>query len=333
MTTYAPTSAPAVAGARDTRRRASAQAWNLAATAVIWLTSLYVVALWVSGGGLQAIAAGSAETLTTLGRITGLVSANLLLYQVLLMARVPLFERGFGRDGITRMHRLVGFWSFWLLIAHIVLITAGYSITAGLNPFVQLWEFIVDYPGMLLATASTVLLILVVVTAMQRARRRLRYESWHLLHLYGYLGVGLALPHQLWTGADFLSSPAATAYWWTLWAAVAASVAHLPDRDAAGPIVAVRPAGAARRRRRCARGHRGAWAERRCTACAPSPASSSCGGSSTAPAGAAATRSRSRGRRTPTVSRSPPASSATAPHDCGRCARAPACSSRDRTAG
>ena len=224
MTTYAPASAPAVVGARDTRRRASTQAWNLAATAVIWLTSLYVVALWISGGGLQAIAAGSAETLTTLGRLTGLVSANLLLYQVLLMARVPLFERGFGRDGITRMHRLVGFWSFWLLMVHIVLITAGYAITAGINPFVQLWEFIVDYPGMLLATASTVLLILVVVTAMQRARRRLRYESWHLLHLYGYLGVGLALPHQLWTGADFLSSPAATAYWWTLWAAVAASV-------------------------------------------------------------------------------------------------------------
>src|SRR6478752_9841879 len=224
MTTYAPTSAPAVAGARDTRRRASTQAWNLAATAVIWITSLYVIALWISGGGLQALAAGSAETLTTLGRLTGLVSANLLLYQVLLMARVPLFERGFGRDGITRMHRLVGFWSFWLLIAHIVLITAGYAITAGINPLVQLWEFIVDYPGMLLATASTVLLILVVVTAMQRARRRLRYESWHLLHLYGYLGVGLALPHQLWTGADFLSSPAATAYWWTLWAVTAASV-------------------------------------------------------------------------------------------------------------
>src|SRR6478752_9266290 len=201
MTTYAPTSAPAVAGARDTRRRASTQAWNLAATAVIWLTSLYVIALWISGGGLQAIAAGSAETLTTLGRLTGLVSANLLLYQVLLMARVPLFERGFGRDGITRMHRLVGFWSFWLLLAHIALVTAGYGATAQIDVLAQLWTFGVDYPGMLLATAGTLLLVLVVATSLRRPRRRLRYESWHLLHLYGYLGVGLALPHQLWTGA------------------------------------------------------------------------------------------------------------------------------------
>ena len=47
--------------------------------------------------------------------------------------------------------------------------------------------------------------------AVRAARARLRYASWHLIHLYAYLGVGLALPHQLWTGQDFLSSTAATA--------------------------------------------------------------------------------------------------------------------------
>ncbi len=36
--------------------------------------------------------------------------------------------------------------------------------------------------------------------------------------------MGLALPHQLWTGADFLSSPLATLYWWSIWALAAASV-------------------------------------------------------------------------------------------------------------
>ena len=59
---------------------------------------------------------------------------------------------------------------------------------------------------MLLATAGTGLLVMVVVTSVRVARRRLRYESWHLLHLYAYLGVGLALPHQIWTGADFIAS-------------------------------------------------------------------------------------------------------------------------------
>ena len=48
---------------------------------------------------------------------------------------------------------------------------------------------------------------MVVVTSVRRARARLRYETWHLLHLYAYLGVGLALPHQLWTGQDFVGAP------------------------------------------------------------------------------------------------------------------------------
>jgi ferredoxin-NADP reductase len=62
------------------------------------------------------------------------------------------------------------------------------------------------------------------VLSVRQARRRLRYESWHLLHLYAYLGVGLALPHQLWTGADFVSAPLARAYWWGMYGGCAGSV-------------------------------------------------------------------------------------------------------------
>jgi len=35
------------------RGRSARRAWNVAATAVIWLTSLFVLALWVAGGGIQ----------------------------------------------------------------------------------------------------------------------------------------------------------------------------------------------------------------------------------------------------------------------------------------
>ena len=167
--------------------------WRASAVSVIWITSLLVAALWVAGGGIQTLLQPAAGTLDSLGRITGLVSANLLLYQVLLMARVPVFERGLGRDAIVRMHRFVGFWSFWLLLAHIALLTLGYAIDSGLQPLVQLWQLIWGLPGMLLATVATLLMVLVVVTSIRRARRRLRYESWHLLHLYAYLGVALAV--------------------------------------------------------------------------------------------------------------------------------------------
>jgi predicted ferric reductase len=133
-------------------------------------------------------------------------------------------ERVHGQDELARRHRLVGFWSFNLMLAHLVAIVIGYALAANLNPFVQFWEMVVDYPGMLLALAGTLLLVLVVVTSIRTARRKLRYESWHLLHLYAYLGVGLALPHQLWTGQEFLSSAFATAYWWGLWIAAVAAI-------------------------------------------------------------------------------------------------------------
>ncbi|MDT5031351.1 MAG: hypothetical protein QOC94_1522 [Actinoplanes sp.] len=85
------------------------------------------------------------------------------------------------------------------------------------------WSLLTRYPGMLLATAGTALLTAVVVLSVRAARRRQRYETGHLLHLYAYLG-GLALPHQLWTGADFTVSAPARVYWWSLYGSALAAV-------------------------------------------------------------------------------------------------------------
>jgi len=188
------------------------------------MSLLIVTALWVSNGGLQQIVGGGADAVSGIGRLTGLWASDLLLLQVLLMARIPLVERAFGQDRLARWHRWTGFTSFWLMIAYIVLITLGYAGAAHANAFAELWDMVLTYPGMLLATAGTAALVMVVVTSIRAARRRLRYESWHLMHLYAYLGVGLALPHQLWTGTDFIGSAAATAYWWTLYAVSAGGV-------------------------------------------------------------------------------------------------------------
>lgn len=181
------------------------------------------IALWTNGGGIHTMAALGGVA-TSLGRLTGLVASAMLLLQVLMMARIPWVERVWGQDQLARRHRWIGFGSFNLMIAHIVLITIGYAQAAGVNILGQAWDLVINYPGMLLATAGTVAILLVAFSSMKRARRKLRYESWHLLHLYAYVGVGLALPHQLWTGKDFLSSTFATVFWWTLWAAAAGAI-------------------------------------------------------------------------------------------------------------
>ena len=196
---------------------------RLGSAVTLWVGLLLITYWWVADGGVTDLAHWDSG-LTSLGRVAGLWAANLLLVQVLLMSRLPPLEHAYGRDRLARVHRLIGFLSFSLMITHIVLIIGGYAAGQWSAVLSTIWQLITGCGGMLLAVAGTVCLIMVVVTSVKAARRRLRYESWHLLHLYGYLGVGLALPHQLWTGQDFLLSPAATLYWWTLWAAAAAAI-------------------------------------------------------------------------------------------------------------
>ncbi len=164
------------------------------------LSLLIVTWFWRSGG---------------IGRLAGLWSADLMLIQVLLMARIPWVERRFGHDRLAWWHRWTGFTSFHLLLAHVALAVAAHG-----NPV----DLVLRWPGMLLATGALAAFGLVVITSVRAARRRLRYESWHLLHLYAYLGVALALPHELWSGSDFIRSPVARAYWWGLYLLAAGAV-------------------------------------------------------------------------------------------------------------
>jgi predicted ferric reductase len=175
----------------------------------LWLGLLLVTYWWVADGGVTDLAHKASE-LTSLGRLTGLWAADLLLVQVLLMSRLPPLEHAYGRDWLARIHRVVGLLSFYLMISHIVLIIAGHASVQWSAVLSTVWDLIINYGGMLLAVAGTGCLIMVAVTSIKAAWRRLRYESWHLLHLYAYVGVGLAVPHQLWAGQQFLQSTALT---------------------------------------------------------------------------------------------------------------------------
>lgn len=212
----------AVAPVRGRRARTDAMV-RLGAASLLWLSLLLVTYWWVVDRGVQDLT-GWPSALLSSGRVTGLVASVLLLAQVLLMARLPVLERAFGQDRLAHVHRLVGFTSFTLMVTHVVLIVWGYA--GGSVPHVpaETWRMTWHDPGMLLAVVGTACLVMVVATSIRWARARLRYESWHLLHLYAYLGAGLALPHQLWTGQELVGSHAKTVFWWTAWAGCAAAV-------------------------------------------------------------------------------------------------------------
>ena len=197
---------------------------RLATGIAMWLGLLLITYWWVADGGVTDLTTGWETGLTSVGRLTGLWSAALLLVQVIMMSRLPPLENAFGRDQLTRSHRVIGFLSFDLMLVHVATILAGYagarwSLVPGTT-----WDLITTGGGILLSVAGLVALCMVAATSIKKARGRLRYESWHLIHLYAYLGVGLALPHQLWTGQQFLSSPGRTVFWWTLWAVAVAAI-------------------------------------------------------------------------------------------------------------
>jgi hypothetical protein len=105
MSTFSATR-PAPAAHSRAKVRRTPRWWRDAVAVVCWISVLVVLALWLSGRGAQLLTAGPADLLTSAGRLTGLVAADLLLVQVVLMARVPMIERSYGQDGLARRHRL-----------------------------------------------------------------------------------------------------------------------------------------------------------------------------------------------------------------------------------
>jgi predicted ferric reductase len=180
-----------------------------AAAALALLNALVVVALW-SPSDIH----DTASLLTGLGRVTGLLGAYLALVQLLLLARIP----GLDLERLVRVHRWNGFACLALLLAHAVLITAGYTLGDRISLPDEVSRLISGYPGVITATAGLAVLIAVTVTSVVIVRRRLRYETWYFVHLYAYLGVALAFSHQLATGSSFVGRPGARAYWYVLYA-------------------------------------------------------------------------------------------------------------------
>ncbi len=197
----------------------TAPAWALAA--IVTANALAIVWLWVSGKNISAVH-GWGDLWTSIGRLTGLLSAYLALIQVLLLARLPWLERALGFDRLTVWHRLNGKLCLCLVLAHVVFITVGYASMDQVVVPTEISRLVLDYPGMIAATIGTVVMIGTVVTSLVIVRRHFRYEAWYAVHLLVYLGIALAWFHQIPTGNELTANPAAATYWTSLYVATAA---------------------------------------------------------------------------------------------------------------
>jgi predicted ferric reductase len=162
--------------------------------------------------------------LTATGRLAGFTGTYLILIMVVLVARLPWLERSVGQDQLIRWHRRVSPWAISLITAHVLLITLGYAEAARSTALGEAWLLLRSYRDILAAAVGFGLLVLAGITSYRAVRRRLRYETWWIVHLYLYIGLALAFAHQILTGVSFIGHPLVRALWIAIWVSTVGTV-------------------------------------------------------------------------------------------------------------
>lgn len=87
-----------------------------------------------------------------------------------------------------------------LVIVHVWSAVEALAESRGETAGSALWHVLL-LPGLIAATISTVLLVVMAVVSIRVARNRLSWERWHTIHLLGYIALALGFVHQV-TGPD-----------------------------------------------------------------------------------------------------------------------------------
>ena len=219
-TAAVPPAQPWVAAARAERRESFRRRMAAAdlLVAVAWTSVALACGLFLAAGGAATTSLHDVGSLfTAAGIVTGLAATDLLLVMLVLAARVPLIDRTFGHDKALAAHRRIGKPALYLLLAHAVLLTIGYGISDHTGPIAETVTLLTSGRDMLLAYLGLALLIGVVITSLTAVRRRFAYEAWHVLHLVSYVGIAVAVPHELGQGAVLAHGSLERIYWIALY--------------------------------------------------------------------------------------------------------------------
>ena len=181
------------------------------------------VGLWALAGGLTELLAGGVDSALAISQLSGLLAALASLGGLVLTARPAWLERGAGLDRMISWHRITGMTAAFGMLVHVVA-----SLYAAGGGATRMWAGLVDLvtgtDWFVAAVAAAVLFAVVSLTSWRRIRTRMSYETWHMVHLAGYLAVALAFPHALFSGTTLGSSQVARLWWIALYAATTAII-------------------------------------------------------------------------------------------------------------
>jgi predicted ferric reductase len=74
------------------------------------------------------------------------------------------------------------------------------------------------------ALAGFILMVMAGVTSYKKARAKMSYETWWIIHIYTYVAIAASFMHQILNGQMFVNHPLNRFYWTTLYVLMAASI-------------------------------------------------------------------------------------------------------------
>jgi predicted ferric reductase len=181
----------------SSRRSATWRLDPLSVGSALWLGAL-VVATWP----VVTAAGPPLAVLPLVAHLCGMLAGYGVLVLLVLIARAPALERGIGADVLTRWHARCGRAVLGLTLAHAVAATAGWAQARQESLAAGAWE-VLGMPLIPAATVGTVLMVVAAVLSVRAARRRLRHERWHAVHLLMYVAIALSFGHML-AGPDLV---------------------------------------------------------------------------------------------------------------------------------
>ena len=162
----------------------------------------------------------------TISRLAALVGTYFAIVGIFLVARIPFVERGVGHDRLVTWHRKLGPWSLYLIGAHVFLIVLGFAGQDGIPLYKELWTFLNTFDWMWFALAGFILMNLAGITSYKKARAKMSYETWWLVHILTYAAVAASFMHQIVNGSMFIGHPLNKAYWIGLYVAMAFAIGY-----------------------------------------------------------------------------------------------------------
>jgi predicted ferric reductase len=164
--------------------------------------------------------------LQTVSRFAALIGTYFALLGILLVARIPWVERGVGHDRLVTWHRKLGPWSLYLIAYHVAMITIGYAGQFQEKLISEFWSILTTFSWMWAALAGFIFMITAGITSYKKARAKLSYEIWWLIHISTYTAIALSFMHQILNGPMFIGHPLNLGFWIFLYSAMVFSIVY-----------------------------------------------------------------------------------------------------------